>query len=82
MKIIYQKLKGINGTGLLLTKHQTDKGTLIRGASLVLNRKQIVSIIHANDKGWHGKDGKVENFRIDKNRLFIRHVVVQLNAWQ
>lgn len=67
MKKLYQQLKGYKGNGLLLTKYQTDEGTIIRGAVLVLKKKQIASIVHANDKGWHDKSGKIYNFHRSGN---------------
>lgn len=80
MRKLYQELKGINGNGFLLSKHITDNGTLIRGAVLVLTGKQILSVIHANDKGWHDKNGKVYNFHLSGNALFIRNIVFKFNA--
>lgn len=80
MQKLYQELKGINGNGFLLSKHKTDAETLIRGVVLVLSGKQIFSVIHANDKGWHDKSGKVYNFHLSGNALFIRNIVFKFNA--
>lgn len=79
MKKLYQKLHGIKGTGFLITKYILENETLLRGAVLVFNHKQIVSFVHANDGGWVDDSGKVRWFDVEGNNLFLGQVALKLN---
>lgn len=81
MKKLYQELKGSKRHGVLLTKYQLEDATLIRGAAIVVSGKQRFSITHANDKGWHDKEGNVYKFHHSGNRLYIRNVVFALSIF-
>lgn len=79
MKKLYQQLKGFKGNGFLLTKYQLEDGTLLRGVSVTLFHKPMLSVTHANDKGWHDKDGNIYRFHLEEKNLFIRNVVIGFN---
>lgn len=82
MKKLYLQLHGIKRTGFLLSKYVLENGTLLRGAVIVVNGKQLISVVHANDGGWVDGNGKVRWFELDENRFFVGQLAFMFNVFK